>query len=58
MSGHHIDFVALDLALQDGRGATINDPLAESPDHRPGVILVDVPLLGDLQSREIQAHEV
>jgi hypothetical protein len=40
MSGHHIDFVALDLALQDDRGATNNDPLAESTDHRPGIILV------------------
>ena len=29
MSGHHIDFVALDLALQDDRGTTIDDPLAE-----------------------------
>ena len=58
MSGHDIDFVALDLALQDDRRATIDDPLAESPDHRPGVILVDIQLLGDLQSREIQAHEV
>jgi hypothetical protein len=51
MSRHHIDFVALDLALQDDRGATINDPLAESTDHRPGVILVDVQFLGDLQPR-------
>ena len=58
MSGHHIDFVALDLAFQDDRGATIDDPLAESPDHRPGVVLVEVELLGDLQSRQVQPHEV
>ena len=51
-------FSNLDLALQDDRGAAIDDPLAELPDHRPGVILVDVQLLGDLQSREVQAHEV
>ncbi len=58
MSGHHIDFVALDLALQDNRGATIDDPLAELPDHRTGVILVDVEFLGDLQSRQVQPHEI
>ena len=50
MSGHHIDFVALDLALQDDRGAAIDDPLAEALDHRPGVILVDAEFLCDLQS--------
>jgi hypothetical protein len=58
MSGHHIDFVALDLALQDDRRTTLDDPLAKPLDHRPGVVLVDVKLLGDLQSREVQAHEV
>src|SRR4051812_29932242 len=58
MSGHHIDLVALDLPLQDDRGATLDDPLAKLLDHRPGVVLVDVKLLGDLQSREVQAHEV
>jgi hypothetical protein len=58
MSGHHIDFVALDLPLQDDRGTTLDDPLAKPLDHRPGVVLVDVELLGDLQSREVQAHEI
>jgi hypothetical protein len=58
MSGHHIDFVALDLALQDDRRTTLNDPLAKPLNHRPGVVLVDVKLLSDLQSREVQAHEV
>ena len=48
MSGHHIDFVAFDLALQHDRRATGDDPLAELPDHRPGVIFVDIKLLGDL----------
>ena len=57
MSGHHIDFVALDLALQHDRGASIDDPLAELLDHGPGVVL-DVELLGDLQARQVQAHEV
>jgi len=33
MSGHHGDFVALDLALQNDRGAAIDDPLAKLPDH-------------------------
>src|SRR3954466_16173378 len=51
MSRHHIDFVALDLPLQDDRRTTLDDPLAKSPDHRPGVVLVDVELLGDLQTR-------
>lgn len=58
MSGHHIDFVALDLAFQHDRRATIDDPLAELADHRSGVVLVDVQLLGDLQPRQIQAHQV
>jgi hypothetical protein len=58
MSGHHIDFVALDLALQHDRGTPLDDPLAELADHGPGVVLADVQLLGDLQPREIQAHEV
>ena len=58
MSGHHIDFVALDLPLQHDRRATLDDPLAELADHGPGVVLVDVQFLGDLQSREVEAHEV
>ncbi len=48
MSRHHIDFVAFDLALQHDRRAAVDDPLAELLDHRPGVILVDLELLGDL----------
>ena len=58
MSGHHIDFVALDLALQHDRGATGDDPLAELADHRSGVIFVDFELLGDLLPVEFQAHEI
>ena len=58
MSRHHIDFVALDLARQHDRGAAIDDPLAELLDHRPGVVLVHVELLGDLQAREVQPHQV
>jgi hypothetical protein len=50
MSGHHIDFVALDLAFQHGRRATFDDPLAKLSDHGPGTILVHVEFLGDLQS--------
>ena len=48
MSGYHIDFVAFDLALQHDRRTTGDDPLAELLDHRPGVILVNLKLLGDL----------
>ena len=58
MSCYHIDFVALNLPFQDDRRTTLDDPLAELPDHRPGVILVDVEFLGDLQSREVQTHEI
>jgi hypothetical protein len=58
MSGHHIDFVALDLPFQHDRRATLDDPLTELADHRPGVVFVDVQLLGDLQSREVQPHEI
>src|SRR3954447_10372533 len=47
MSCDHIDFVALDLALQDDGRTTGDDPLAELLDHRPGVILVDIQFLGD-----------
>jgi hypothetical protein len=58
MSGHHIGFVALDLALQHHRGAAVDDPPTEPPDHRPGVILVDVELPGDLRARQVQPHEI
>jgi len=51
MSRHHIDFVTFGLAFQGDRRATIDDPLAESLGHRPGVILVDVELLGGNRSR-------
>src|SRR3954447_24012222 len=58
MSCHHIDFVALVLPLQHDRSAAVDDPLSELLDHGPGIILVDVEFLGDLQSREVQAHEI
>jgi len=58
MSSHHIDFVALDRAFQDDRRTAIDDPLAELPDHRPGVIFVDIELLGNLQSRKVEAHKI
>src|SRR3954467_14886807 len=58
MSCDHIDFVAFDLALQHDRGATGDDPLAELLDHRPGVIFVGIEFLSDLQSREIEPHEI
>jgi len=38
--------------LQHDRRTAIDDPLTELPDHGPSVVLVDVKLLGDLQSRE------
>ncbi len=58
MSGHHIDFVALDLAFQGHGGAAVDDPPAERLNHRLGVAPMDVELLGDLQCREVQPHEV
>ena len=58
MSRHHIDFVAFDRTGKRDRGPAINDPLAELLDHRPGVILVHVELLGDLQAGEVQPHQV
>jgi hypothetical protein len=58
MSRHDIDFVALDLARERLRRRPVDDPLAESRDHVAGVPLVDVELAGDLQSREIQAHQI
>jgi hypothetical protein len=56
MSRHHIDFVAFDRAGKRDRGPTIDDPLAELLDHRPGIVLVHVELFGDLQAGEVQAH--
>ena len=58
MSSHHIDFVALHLAFEGDGRAVIDDPLAELLDHRLDVAAVDVQLLGDLQARQVQAHEV
>src|SRR5205085_5476041 len=58
MSRHYIDFVAFDRAGKRHRGPAIDDPLAELSDHRPGVVLVDVELLGDLQAGEVQPHQV
>ena len=58
MSGHDIDFVAFDFALQHDRGTAIDDPLAELLEHRPGVILIQIEFLGDLQAREVQSHEI
>jgi len=53
MSRHHIDFVTFHLPLEDHGLASIDDPLAELLDHRPGVILVDIEFLGDLQTRDV-----
>ena len=36
----------------------VHDRLAKLLDHHPGVVLVDVEFLGDLQPGEVQAHEV
>jgi hypothetical protein len=58
MSSHHIDFVTFDLPFQNDRRGPIDDPLTELLNHRPGVILVDVEFLGDLQSREVQPHQI
>jgi hypothetical protein len=58
MSCHHIDFVTFDFTLQNDRRGPIDDPLSELLDHRPSVILVDVEFLGDLQTREVQSHEI
>ena len=58
MSGHHIDFVALDFARKGDGGLPIDDPLAELLDHRLDISLVHVEFLGDLQTRQVQAHEV
>src|SRR5438309_9789354 len=58
MSRHHIDFAAFDRAGKRDRGPAIDDPLAELLDHHPGVVLVHVELLGDLQAGEVQPHQV
>jgi hypothetical protein len=50
MSSHDIDFVTFELAGEGGGGTAVDDPLPQLLDHRPGVILVDVEFLGDLQS--------
>jgi hypothetical protein len=48
MSCYDIDFVALDLTLQDDRGAAGDDPFAKLLDHRQSVILVDIQFLSYL----------
>ena len=58
MSRHHIDFVALDLPFESDWRTPINDPLTKLLDHRLDVVAVHVEFLGDLQARQIQAHEV
>ena len=58
MSRYDIDFVAFDLAGKGDRRPTVDNPLAQLLDHRPGVILVDIKLLGNLQPGEVQAHQV
>ncbi len=58
MSCHHIDFVAFHFALQDDGRTAIDNSLAESLDHRPGVVFVDIQFLGDLQTRQVQSHKI
>ena len=58
MSRHDIDFVAFDLAGEGNRRPSVDDPLAQLLDHRPGVILVDIKLFGNLQPGEVQAHQI
>jgi len=58
MSGHHIDFVAIDLAGGFLGRDPVDDPPAKRRDHGSGVRLVDAELAGDLQAREVQAHQV
>ena len=57
--GHDVDLVAFDLAGERlRRRRAVDDPPAEGRDHLPGVGLVDAELAGDLQSREVQPHEI
>jgi hypothetical protein len=58
MSGHHIDFVALDLAGECRFGPPRDDALAERRGHRLNIAAVQVQLLGDLIGREVQTHEI
>ena len=48
MSGHHIDFVAFDLARERDRSGCVDDALAESLAHRLDIVLVEIEFLGDL----------
>jgi len=57
MSGHHIDFIALDLAGGFLGRDPVDDPPAKRRDHGSGVRLVDAEFAGDLQAREVQAGD-
>ena len=58
MSRHHIDFVALDFTFKHDGGTAIDDPLTKLLDHRLNVVAIHVEFLGDLQTRQVQPHEV
>ena len=42
MSGHHIDFVAFDLAAENLDGFALDDPLAELGRHHLGVVGIEI----------------
>ena len=58
MSRYHIDFVAFDFPFENHGGATLDDALTKLLDHRLNVAAVHVEFPGDLQSRQVQSHEV
>ena len=57
MSGHPIDFVALDRARKDHRGPALDDPWPQWLDPRLNCASVQVEFLGHRKARQVQPPE-
>jgi hypothetical protein len=58
VTGHDIDLVDLDLAVQDDLGEFRDQSLAQMAGHRLNVVLIQSQFPGDLPVRQVQAHEI
>jgi hypothetical protein len=58
MPCHHIDFVAFDVARKLDRWLPIDDSLAKLLDHGSRVTRAQLEFLGDLQTRQVETHEI
>ena len=58
MAGHNIDLVALHFTAQRGRRGLGHDTLAQLSRQVMRSVFVEVEFLGNLRSRQIEAHEI